>query len=1265
MYMTYCSPTCQTAPPSLNAGDRKASASTRPASPDTVMQRCMEEATADAPYKLKALVATEEVSGEAAWFEPFVFLAKAPDHAMRKASVDIDGPKAAVIDNAPLTTAAATVEDRLRLQEPVKQAMLWAARLCVPADRLQSVIGATIGIPKCKSSTLISSIIDSDKFRMAAQLKRSSVQQETPPARKSTTPGEVYIGDGWGPVGVKCAVTGGTYELSLACEACGVEFDASVKVHTIPEWIAFIAHVQAVGRRHGREMRVIRFDAGGELRGPAFKAQLEQELGITVEIAPGGGHESIGLKEASQDPVTRMSEAMLSRAGGAGDRFVLMGRRHARWLRNMAPPKGKGPSRWHSFTGKPVDLASAPTPLVWGCDVIVLNDEKQRSQKGSGQANRAADGMWIGIDGASNVVLKSNGQTVRRINVKPLNEQSLALSGLPGGTLTEDVLVQTEGNNLGSHPPLQPKIVQVKVPAQVELHPRVEGIDIGMRVEVWYLPVKRGGKKVLAEAHEQAQWFGGVVTATRDLSSGARHHLVAWEDAWEGEFDWLDLANNVRVWRKEQAVGKSHKLRVKQAPATKAGAKGKEQAAQAAPAPPRTRSTSKAARAAKRGEQKVAVVAMFAAQTLTALGGDYRDAFAEQYLGCSADEAFVPGTLCSLSASVRQRVASSGNELARVARSATQFVAAKAAHGPLEFVDEAGNRVERKPPANEKERKTLPDAELWKMAFDKAVAVLENAPGNYWIEYDEATANDWTVTEGVLSTKFKKDPVTGKLEDNNGRKARIAFNNPVAEAIDEKKGQRDDMPFSAPVAGDLQKAIMLSDACERQRGLTKADVGNAFLLGTRGGQIGLGALRERRAVIVRMPKGCRRYTPEGKELVLVCIAPIWGEKAAGFEWHVKLVGLLEDDHWQRCPEAPCMWYKVTHDGHDARMLTIVDDLLISEDSMRHEIAAQTVAYLRKKCGGKVTMEIEPTFYAGEVIERTFDPVSGRDTLARSMTEKIADGVFEEAPEIVEGKPPPLKGKKLIEALKALQLPPKEERSKKLSKEGKRYASITGKLRWYLRILTGLNWMVHRLSKVVSCPPEGAIDVAISVLTLAYHARGQRVVYTQGLPSASGMLKGALGATIQQGDTAPADLLAISDATWGINVQGPWACDDVYGFVLTRTGGKVHATTHDLGIVVDASSYAEAIGTSKAGETVDEARAIETALGIPPTAPTIVLTVPTRSSAAARARCGRATRCAATCRSSNAWSRPCARSGSSRTPRTPPTASPRRSRTPST
>ena len=128
-----------------------------------------------------------------------------------------------------------------------------------------------------------------------------------------------------------------------------------------------------------------------------------------------------------------------------------------------------------------------------------------------------------------------------------------------------------------------------------------------------------------------------------------------------------------------------------------------------------------------------------------------------------------------------------------------------------------------------------------------------------------------------------------------------------------------------------------------------------------------------------------------------------------------------------------------------------------------------------------------------------------------------------------------------------------------------------------------------------------------MLWLAYNARGQRVVYTRHLPSVDGMLKGAIGATIQQGDKAPADLLAISDATWGINVQGAYVCDDVYGFVLTRCGGKVHATTHDLGIVVDASSFAEAIGTSKAGETVEAARAIETALGIPPTAPTIVLT----------------------------------------------------------
>ena len=82
---------------------------------------------------------------------------------------------------------------------------------------------------------------------------------------------------------------------------------------------------------------------------------------------------------------------------------------------------------------------------------------------------------------------------------------------------------------------------------------------------------------------------------------------------------------------------------------------------------------------------------------------------------------------------------------------------------------------------------------------------------------------------------------------------------------------------------------------------------------------------------------------------------------------------------------------------------------------------------------------------------------------------------------------------------------------------------------------------------------------------------------------------------------------IAGTTWGINCEAPFTSDDVYGVVLTRCGGKVTATTHDLGLVVDSSSFAEAIGTSKTGEIVEHGRAIETGLGVPPRQPTYVFT----------------------------------------------------------
>ena len=216
---------------------------------------------------------------------------------------------------------------------------------------------------------------------------------------------------------------------------------------------------------------------------------------------------------------------MLARAG-KGHAYTLAGRRHARWLRNASPLVPHGPSRHHIITGKPLDFTlSTPMPLIWGCDCIILNDEIVRSQKGSGDSKRTADGEWIGIDGASNIVRKLNGQIVRRVNVKPLNELQLALSGLPGQIFTEEAETNTEGENLGSHPPLKPIVKQA--PAPPTKRPKVEGLKVGDEIDVWYLPEKSSKKARLAAPHELGQWYRATITGDRNLDNGARHHLVA------------------------------------------------------------------------------------------------------------------------------------------------------------------------------------------------------------------------------------------------------------------------------------------------------------------------------------------------------------------------------------------------------------------------------------------------------------------------------------------------------------------------------------------------------------------------------------------------------------------------------------------------------------------------------------------------------------------------------------------------------------------
>ena len=79
--------------------------------------------------------------------------------------------------------------------------------------------------------------------------------------------------------------------------------------------------------------------------------------------------------------------------------------------------------------------------------------------------------------------------------------------------------------------------------------------------------------------------------------------------------------------------------------------------------------------------------------------------------------------------------------------------------------------------------------------------------------------------------------------------------------------------------------------------------------------------------------------------------------------------------------------------------------------------------------------------------------------------------------------------------------------------------------------------------------------------------------------------------------SPGDLEATADATWGGH--------DVYSILFTYYGGAVLHTTKKIHLIIDSSTEAEAIATSKAGESVGWAREVLRAMGVPPMGPTFV------------------------------------------------------------
>jgi hypothetical protein len=1055
-------------------------------------------------------------------------------------------------------------------------ALLWAARLDTDADGLLRLAASTRGIDISSLSARQREAIASNQHRAVAQARHAPVDA-TPLADRATEPASTLVCDGFGKHHAASPIDGAVYQFSAVCEYSSFGYIASGKTHTVDDWLGFLRSVILDARARGHTPRRVRFDRAPELAAPELKRRVEAELGIIVELTPREHHEGVGRAERNHDLLTRTAEAMLQRCE-LGTQWLLPARAYAQWLLNRKPMRATGETRYQRYLRQVPDLSS-PVPYAFGTTVAIVEDV--RGPKGSLTHPRGSIGRLVGVEGSSYLVYRpQRGGVVHQSHVRPLNELALIRSGLPAAVATVDAGTQTdaEAAPTGAPPPSRRT-----APAR----PPPPTIDIALKTRVEVLWREHG-------TGTPAWWAGSVVDA-RDMSTGRRRHLVQYDGFSVDEAYWHDLASDDFEWR-----------RLDEPAAAAPSARG-----------PRTRARTRATAA-------VSFVDAVLEATPEHATVDRFNAAIFQLLG-DAGERFECSSAAALDASRGQLAASDSSSLLAVpfyslARGnkigsapdnflpVGNFYFSRFGNSPNPEMDclQAHTAASECMKATQNivdvhtdvgvQQLTIPSTyrqllrseqrDQWVMADQKALDAILAHPGNVLVSTSVPHALGAPIAPCVTQRKVKIDPATQRLASNNAFKSRHCVDGNRLSALLERSGNALEAETSSAVADDLLIKLLFADAATRDRDLVKADVPNAYPQGHR---------LHRPKTYMALPSAfAHMRADDGSELCIELTTPMWGEGPAGFEWQVELESSLVAIGWRRAEGVPALWTFSGPEG-DARLITIVDDLLFSESSSSaYSISERTIALLSEKYGD-LRPEREPTSYAGFKIDRD----RARRSLTLSMPQKIIEAAREHAPELLSDSPPPALSSAAFQRLAdSLALVPLRDGHRRgLSREQRRIQQIIGSLKFIERLHPRLSLALHRLSCVMSSPPPEAFTVARDVLAAAYAERDVGLTFGGTDLAASPRLGGHLKAFIDLTESPPADLEAHADATWGDR--------NVYGLILTYGGGTVAHSTKKIALIVDSSMESEAIASSKAGELTTYAREILRALGVPADGPTLI------------------------------------------------------------
>eukprot|EP00966_Prymnesium_polylepis_P188921 4377430-Prymnesium_polylepis.1 len=434
--------------------------------------------------------------------------------------------------------------------------------------------------------------------------------------------------------------------------------------------------------------------------------------------------------------------------------------------------------------------------------------------------------------------------------------------------------------------------------------------------------------------------------------------------------------------------------------------------------------------------------------------------------------------------------------------------------------------------------------------------------GNKLVRID-TVPDDSPIGSCVTARRLKIDQANGELDKF---KSRHAYDGKRMAAIRARLGLPPAPTGTCNIIDDCGLKCLFGDIAMRNRFFAKADIGDAYMNGTRARSVGY----------MRMPETIKEYDDDDTEMVIRLVSRPYG-------LHEGLLAM----GWRQCPGVPAMYYFNTTDEqgneHDCRLVKIVDDLGFSESDSSQAITKRTVAMLTKRYG-KMTHDLNPSSFAGYRVNITRSATHTEVCL--SQEQKVVEAARKYLPELLDGITPTqlLTGKQLEQALDNLALP--------VVAVQKMTQRIIGDLKYFERgSMPRLTRMVHRLSCVMGFPPASGLICAQSVLAVAYEHRHDTITF--GTINASSVRpppqNGQLSNCLSHG--APAQLECSADAALAPVI--------VYSILLTFAGASIAHVCKKIGTAVGSTHDAENIATVKASELLVYARVVLKALGVEP------------------------------------------------------------------